>query len=95
MDEFNKNDKQVYFAQIKGSLIEANLGDRFCNITLSVGHENAREVNLIMKRTDYDKLITDADIVMHDKILCRYYLSSKKKHDRWYTNATVLDVVKN
>lgn len=95
MEDFNKNDKQIYFAQIKGSLFEANVGDRFCNITLAVGHENSRDVNLIMKRSDYDKFITDSSVNMGDRLLCQYYLSSKKKNDRWYTNATVLSIVKN
>ena len=49
-----KNDKQLYFNQIKGSLIELNDGEKYCSITLSVGHDNRWTVNLVMKKKQFD-----------------------------------------
>jgi hypothetical protein len=86
----NKNDKQVHFNHIKGEIIELNTGDRFCSITLDVGHENPRQVNLSLKKHQFDKLTEK--FKMNDKVVIRYFLSSKKKSERWYTTANVLDV---
>ena len=54
-----KNDKQLYFNQIKGDIIELNDGEQYCSITLSVGHDNTRNVNLVMKKKQYDTQITN------------------------------------
>jgi hypothetical protein len=85
-----KNDKQVYFNQIKGIIEELNDGDEFCSITLKLGHENSRNVNLVMKKPQFIPIQEKYKI--GDKVLVRFYISSRKKHDRWYTSATVLDV---
>jgi len=29
-----------------------------------------------------------------DKVMIRFYISSRKKHDRWYTTASILDIQK-
>lgn len=87
-----KNERQVLFNQIKGELEEINEGDVFCNITLKVGHENPRQVNLTLKRTQFDEISNAYKI--GDKVACRFYISSRKKHERWYTTASVLDIRK-
>lgn len=92
MSQFvNKNDRQVYFNQVKGVIEELNTGEHFCNITLRVGHENTRLVNFTIKKPYFDELCKAKKI--GDKVTVRFYLSSRNKNNRWYTMANVLDVL--
>lgn len=88
--EFNRNDRQLHFNQIKGTISELNDGNEFCSITLDVGHENVRKANLVMKKKQFD--VVAPKFSLGDKVSIRYYLVSRKKHDRWYTMANVLEV---
>ena len=49
-EAYIKNDKQLFFNQIRGVIQELNDGEEFCSLTLSVGHENNRNVNLVLNR---------------------------------------------
>jgi len=94
MNDFdNRNDRQLFFNQIKGSILELNIGEIFCNITLNVGHESIRQVNLISKRPQYDELIKTYSI--GDKISVKFYITSRYKNGKWYTTANLLSVEKN
>ena len=46
-----KNDKQFRFNEIKGVITELNDEPEFCSITVTVGHENPRDVNLSLKKS--------------------------------------------
>lgn len=88
-----KNDKQLFFNQIKGFIHEMNESEEFCNIVLEVGHENNRHVSFVTKKYRFDQI--KSDFVIGDKVCIKFYLSSRKKHDRWYTTATILDLQKD
>jgi len=92
IDTLIKTDKQQYFNQVRGIIEEINEGDEYCNITLKVGHENSRHVNLTMKRIQFDEIAKNC--VLGEKISARFYISSRKKYDRWYTTASLLDIRK-
>lgn len=92
-NQFNKNELQVYFNQIKGEIIEIELGELYCNLTLKIGQNNSRIVNLVAKNPLFTQLIKGFEI--GDKVLAKYYITSHKKHDRYYTTATLLDLIKN
>lgn len=85
-----RNDRQIYYNQVKGVITEINDGQQFCSITLDVGHENVRKVNLSMKKTQFESLCRD--LVLGDKILAKFYVVSRKAHERWYTSANILDI---
>jgi hypothetical protein len=87
-----KNEKQVFFNQIKGEICEINVEDQFSNVVLSLGHENMRHASFVTK-TELFNAYKDT-IALGDKVIIRFYISSRKKHDRWYTTATVLDIQK-
>lgn len=89
-----KNDKQLYFNQIKGTLTELNDGEKYCSITLSVGHDNRRTVNLVMKKKQFDLLVIEKGLDLKDKVSARFYVSSRFKNGRWYTMANTLDVAR-
>jgi hypothetical protein len=91
-NQFNKNQLQLYFNQIKGEIVEVNIDELYSNVTLKVGHHNSRVVNLVAKTPTFKNLI--ANFKEGDKIIAKYYLSSNKKNDRYYTTATLLDVQK-
>ncbi len=86
----NKNDKQINFNNIKGIIIELNDGEKFCSLTIDVGHENPRQVNLVMKKTQFDEVKSKFKI--SDKVFAKYYLTSHFKNGRWYTMAKLLSV---
>jgi hypothetical protein len=88
-----KNEKQVFFNQIKGEICEINVEDQFSNVVLSLGHENMRHASFVTK-TELFNAYKDT-ISLGDKVTIRFYISSRKKHDRWYTTATVLDIQKS
>jgi hypothetical protein len=85
-----KNNKQLYFNQIKGTIIEINKDENFSNIVVSVGHDNVRNICFVIKTDKFSAFENKFQI--NDKVAVKYYLSSRKKHDRWYTTATILDV---
>ncbi len=88
-----KNDKQLFFNQVKGIIHEMNDSEDFCNIVLQVGHENTRNISFVTKKQRFDEV--SSDFALNDKVVVKYYLSSRKKHDRWYTTATILDIQKD
>lgn len=85
-----KNDKQVFFNQIRGTINEINVEEKFSNVVLQLGHENTRHAAFVIK-TEAFKSYQDR-IQKGDKVTIRFYISSRKKHDRWYTTATILDL---
>lgn len=93
MTPFNKNDKQHHFNQVKGIISEINEGEKFCDITLDVGHENIRQVNLIMKKSQFTTIVSGHKI--GDKICAKFYITSRKKNERWYTSANLLSIEKS
>ncbi len=91
VDTFNRNDKQLYFNQIRGIITEINIGEIWCSYTLNVGHENPRLVNVCLKRFQYE---TYKDkFAVGEKVMIRFFLTSRYKHGRWHTNANVLEVL--
>jgi hypothetical protein len=91
-NQFNKNQLQLYFNQIKGEIIEINIDELYSNVTLKVGHHNSRVVNLVAKTLTFKNIIGSFEV--GDKIIAKYYISSNKKNDRYYTTATLLEVQK-
>ena len=92
MDNFSKNEKQFKFNEIKGVIIELNDAEKFCSVTLSVGHENIRNVNLTMKKNKFDEI--KQLIEVGDKVCVFYYIVSRNKNQRWYTTANLLEIKK-
>lgn len=90
MNFINRNDRQLYFNQVKGTISEMNSDMNFCNITLTVGHEQKREVNFVIKKQLFDQVIEKFHL--GDKVNIKFYLSSKNKNGRWYTMANVLEI---
>lgn len=91
-DYFNKSAQQHVFSEIRGVIVELNDGEKFCSITLSVGHNNTRKVNLVCKKHQFD--IIKKEHNLGEKVLARYFISSRFKFERWYTMANILTVLK-
>jgi hypothetical protein len=86
-----KTDKQVYFNQVKGVIDELNDSDTFCNITLSVGHNITRQVNLVAKKELFQDIC--AKYKIGEWVGFKFFISSRFKHGRWYTMANILEVI--
>lgn len=89
-DAVIKNDKQVFFNQIKGTIFEINVEEKFSNVVLQLGHENTRYASFVIKTELFKQY--DSKLNVGDKVSIRFYISSRKKHERWYTTATILDL---
>lgn len=89
-NDFNKNQLQLYFNQIKGEISEINIDEKYSNITVLVGHTNFRLVNLVAKTMMFNNLI--GDFKVGDKIIAKFYISSNKKNNRYYTTATLVEI---
>ena len=90
MDNFNKNEKQLYFNHLKGCITDIEYGEEFSSVTLSIGHENTRNANFCMKSHLFKDAINGYSV--GDKVSVKYYINSNKKNGRWYTNATLLSI---
>ncbi len=91
----NNNDKQVFFNQIRGKLLEINNpGEKFTDITLTVGHENVRTVNFVLRKEVFEKMVVNQQIQISDSVVVRFYANSVKKNNRYYTTLSVLDINK-
>jgi molybdopterin-binding protein len=88
----NKNEKQLNFNQIKGIVTEINAGEIFSSITLSVGHETKRYINVVFKSTLLES-ITEK-IKIEDKVIVKFYLASYNKFEKWKTLAHLLFIDK-
>lgn len=89
-DAVIKNEKQVFFNQIKGEIFEINVEEKFSNVVLKLGHENTRHASFVIKTEIFKQY--DSKLNVGDKVSIRFYISSRKKHERWYTTATILDL---
>lgn len=90
MNDFNKNGKQHNFNQIKGEITELLAGEKFCSMTICVGHENKRNVNLIIKKDYYPRVINQ--FKAGDRVAVKFYITSRLKNGRYYTMANALCV---
>tara|TARA_R110000751_G_scaffold258936_4_gene358302 strand:- start:4651 stop:4929 length:279 start_codon:yes stop_codon:yes gene_type:complete len=89
-----KSTAQTIFNEIKGEITEFHLADNgWSNLTISVGHTNTRQVNCCCKDKFYEDQIKGL-YEIGSKVMIRFYLSSRKKHDRWYTNVNILSIQK-
>ena len=89
----NKNERQLKFNHIKGTIIEKNEGERFCSITIACGHEQSRPVNLVCKRVYWDEKFKNAAEI-GDKVNIRFYLTSRAYNDKYNTLANILAINK-
>ena len=92
MEDFNRNEKQQFFSTIKGTLKEIEMGDKFSSITLEVGHERPRLVNLVLKNALLEKV--KEDLIIESKISVAYYITSRKNANKWTTMANALTIRK-
>lgn len=90
--DFNKNDRQLFFNQVKGAIYEIDTTTDWCSVTLNVGHENNRLVNFSIKKKDYAAL--DGNFNILDKVIVRFFLTSRYKNDRWHTTANIIAIEK-
>lgn len=91
----NKNDKQSTFNLIRGILVEKNNNPEslFAYFVLSVGYDKPRLVHLTCKKEFYEKYGEQLNV--GEKIVAQFYITSKKKGDKWYTFANLLSIEKN
>lgn len=93
MEFLNKNDRQQHFNNIRGVLIEKNDGKQYCSFTINVGHENPRPVNISVKKIDFDNHAPS--LAIGEKVMAKFYLTSRKVGERWYTFANLLGIEKD
>jgi hypothetical protein len=88
--DFNKNDKQINFNQVKGILKEINKKEKHSNIIIELGHENKRLVSMSVKNSYFEEVVNGKNI--GDKVSVRFYLTSSVKENHWITKANVITI---
>jgi len=88
--EFNINDKQRHFNKVKGEITELLNGEKYCSVTLQVGHEHPRLVNFSMRKNQYEAI--QKKYAIGSRVVCYFFITSKEKYGRYYTIATLLDL---
>jgi len=89
-EDFNRNDRQLNFNTVKGIIAEIIDEPTYSAIILDVGHEKQRKVYLSIPTI---KLQGMKDIVvLGRKVEAKFYIASKLKSDRWFTNVNVLSI---
>ena len=89
---FNKNDKQLFFNQVKGTIYEVDTATDWCSVTLSVGHENNRLLNFSIKKKDFAPI--EHQFSINDKVAIKFFLTSRFKNGRWHTTANIIAIDK-
>lgn len=92
MESIIKNTKQTQFNSIVGKIIELNDGESFGNITLEVGHDNPRFINIVCKKEQFSLIIEN--YFLDEVVIIHFFISSRFKHERWYTTASLLKIEK-
>ncbi len=82
--------KQVYYNRIKGFIEQINDVTDFPSVTITVGHKKLRHINVLCK-PDKIKEISNG-YKLGDEITIMFFVSSRFKHNRWYTNVNCLSV---
>ena len=83
--------KQVYYNQLKGVISEINNTPDFPSLVIVVGHDNKRNVNICFKKELLNEVIKDYKI--GDFIAINFFVTSRFKHDRWYTMCNALSLL--
>jgi hypothetical protein len=81
---------QNNFNQIEGLVHELNDSEDFPSITLEVGRNTKRYVNLVSRKSYFDEI--HEMIKVGTRVVVTYFLSSRYKYGRWYTMANVLKI---
>jgi len=76
--------------RIKGVITEMNENGDFCNVTMTCGKDATRPVNLVMRKFQFDEVVSKNKI--GDHVMCQFYLVSNFKNNRWYTSAIMLNM---
>lgn len=82
--------KQVYYNQVRGEVFEINDSKDFPSVVVSVGHDVKRYVNVCLKAPMMEDF--KAKYALGDKVTIKFFVSSRKKHGRWYTMVNALEV---
>lgn len=81
---------QSNFNQIKGIVYEITEHEEYPSITLEVGNNSKRFVNFFVRKSYFTSV--ENIVKIGSKVVITYFLSSRKKFDRWYTMANILRV---
>lgn len=88
--DFNRNERQLNFNSIKGTILEVKNEHIYSSIILEVGHERKRKVYLSIPTEKLDTM--KENIPVGTKVDVKFYIASKVKGDRWFTNVNVLAI---
>ena len=88
--DYNKNERQINFNSVKGTITEINRGDVYSYIILSAGHERRRMICFSIATERLDTI--EKDIVVGSLVMVKFYVASKRKDNKWFTNANIISI---
>jgi hypothetical protein len=90
--DFNKNNKQMNFNKIIGTISEITDDPFYCSVVLNVGTERVRPVQFCIQKPEFDKLLST--LKLGQKILIYFYSRSSRSKDgkKWHNYNNILGV---
>lgn len=88
--EFNKNDKQVFFNQVRGRCHELKDSGNYGNVVIQVGHNNPRFCSFSFKKEQLEEV--KKHYTVGNKVLIKFFISSHKRGETWITSANLLSI---
>lgn len=87
---FNRNEKQLNFNTVKGTVYEIKKEKVYSSIAIEAGHERKRYICFSLST---EKLCeVEKNISLGMKVSVRFYVASKRKDSKWFTNANIITI---
>jgi len=87
---FNRNEKQLNFNTVKGTVYEIKKEEVYSSVIIEAGHERKRYVCFSLST---DRLCeVEKNISVGMKVSVRFYVASKRKENKWFTNANIITI---
>jgi hypothetical protein len=92
MNNILAHDKQKNYNNVKGELVEIdnNNENPYWSVTLSLGHNKIRKLNLCNKAEVVRQIIDSAQIKLGDRVTALFFVRSSFKNEKYYTTAILL-----
>jgi len=89
--DFNKNERQMSFNELKGVIHQIVDDEHYPHIILEIGHEKKRFVDIRVEKNKFNQIVEQGYSV-GQSVCIMFYINSKEKDGRWYTTANLIGI---
>ena len=97
MNNILAHDKQKNYNNVRGDIIEINNNPQnpYWSVTLSLGHNKMRKLNLSNKAEIVKQILDSTQTKIGDRVTALFFVSSSFKNEKYYTSANLLGLQKD